>query len=70
MENPARVALLKHFKWKRVAVIVQQADIFELVIKKGSLIFISLACFSFLFDWNSELCHFVKLSIIAKYICL
>ena len=40
MENPARVALLKHFKWKRVALIVQQADIFELVITKGSLIFI------------------------------
>ena len=47
MENPARVALLKYFKWKRVAVIVQQADIFELVIKKGSLIFISLAAFRF-----------------------
>ena len=40
IENPARVALLKHFKWKRVALVVQQADIFELVIKKGSLIFI------------------------------
>ncbi|CAH3032189.1 unnamed protein product [Porites lobata] len=32
MENPARVALLKYFKWKRVAVIVQQADIFELTV--------------------------------------
>ncbi|KAM7428279.1 hypothetical protein ABFA07_020719 [Porites harrisoni] len=32
IENPARVALLKHFKWKRVALIVQQADIFELTV--------------------------------------
>lgn len=31
MENPSRVALLKHFKWKKVALIVQNLDIYVLV---------------------------------------
>ena len=31
MENPSRLALLKYFKWKRVALIVQNLDIFEMV---------------------------------------
>ena len=31
MENPSRLALLKHFKWKKVALIVQNLDIYVLV---------------------------------------
>ncbi|XP_073258670.1 gamma-aminobutyric acid type B receptor subunit 2-like [Porites lutea] len=30
MENPSRLALLKHFKWKKVALIVQNLDIYVL----------------------------------------
>ena len=37
MENPARVALLKHFKWKRVALIVENFDIFVTVRIAGLL---------------------------------
>ena len=31
MENPSRVALLRHFKWKKVGLIVQNLDIYVLV---------------------------------------
>ena len=31
MENPSRLALLKHFKWEKVALIVQNLDIYVLV---------------------------------------
>ena len=37
MENPARVALFKHFKWKRVALIVENFDIFVTVRIAGLL---------------------------------
>ena len=37
MENPARVALLKHFKWKRVALIVENFEIFATVRIAGLL---------------------------------
>ena len=37
MENPARVALFKHFKWKRVALIVENFDIFITVRIAGLL---------------------------------
>ena len=31
MENPSRVALLKQFNWKKVAILVQNLDIYVLV---------------------------------------
>ena len=31
MENPARLALLKHFKWDKVALVVQNLDIYVMV---------------------------------------
>jgi len=31
MENPSRVALLKQFNWKKVALLVQNLDIYVLV---------------------------------------
>ena len=37
LENPARVALFKHFKWKRVALIVENFDIFVTVRIAGLL---------------------------------
>ena len=31
MENPARLALLEHFKWDKVALLVQNLDIYVMV---------------------------------------